>query len=227
MAPRNLYLQLPPELGGVRFGPFPSHVTIGSDPKRSQVVLDPSMGIFPTHALLGRLGDGTISLSPGNKDAKVFLMPNGQPHVWPITSAVQVNLGDQIIVGTPAGPRFQLLGDQTLSAAPSAAQILSTAQKGGENSFVQSMSSAIDGVFRPAGGGISGELQRQLAARALARNPAIRDAYFLWTRFRNGSLFSPYMIVGMMFAVISMLGAGTFSCSGVMWVLWDVLGLRR
>jgi hypothetical protein len=227
MATRNLFLQLPPELGGVRFGPFPGNVTIGSDPKRSQIVLDPSMGIFPSHALLGRLGDGSLSLSPGAKEAKVFLMPNGQPHVWPITSAVQVNLGDQIIVGTPTGPRFQLLGDQPMAAAPSAAQIVSTAQRGGEKGFVQSMSAAVDGIFRPTGGGISGEVQRQLTSRALARNPWIRDGYTFWTRFRSGSLFSPYMVVGLMFAVISMLGAGTFSCSGAMWVLWDMLGFHR
>ena len=38
-----------------------------------------------------------------------------------------VNLGDQIIVGTPSGPRFQLLSDQPMAAAPTAGQIVATA----------------------------------------------------------------------------------------------------
>ena len=227
MATKNLFLQLPPELGGVRFGPFPGNVTIGSDPKRAQIVLDPSMGIFPAHAAIGKLADGTLSLAPCTREAKVFLMPHGQPHVWPITGPVVVNLGDQIIVGTPSGPRFQLLSDQPLAAAPTAGQILATAQRSGELGFLQSMGSALDGILRPTGGGISGEIQRQLTSRALAHNPWLRDGYTLWTRFRHGQLFSPYILVGLMFAVISMLGAGSFSCSGVMWALWSALGLHR
>lgn len=224
---RNLFLQLPPEFGGVRYGPFPGNVLIGSDPKHCQITLAPSMGVFPSHALLGRLADGSLSLSPHSRESKVFLMPNQQPHVWPVTGPVVINPGDFIIVGTPSGPRFQLQTDQPLAQAPTAGQILTTAQRGGEKSFVDSVSHALDGVFQPAGGGISGEIQRQLTSRMLARNPVVRDVYYLWTRFRHGSLFSPYVIVGLLFALVSFVGTGSVSCSGLMWVFWDSLGLNR
>lgn len=223
----NLFLQLTPEFGSVRYGPFPSSIVIGSDPKRCQIILDPSMGIFPVHASLGRLADGSLALSPQSKEAKLFLMPSGQPHTWPVTGPVVVNLGDLIVLGTPAGPRFQIQSDLPRSAAPSAAQILTTAQQSGEQGFIQSMSQAIDSVFRPSGGGISGEIQRQIVARSLAHNPVIRDTYYLWSRLRTGSLFTPYTVVALLFATLSLIGTGSLSCSGLLWVLSDAIGLHR
>ena len=51
------FLQLPPELGGLRFGPFDQWIQIGSDPKRNQIVLDPAHGVFPSHCAIGCLPD--------------------------------------------------------------------------------------------------------------------------------------------------------------------------
>ena len=89
------------------------------------------------------------------------------------------------------------------------------------------MSQAIDSVFRPSGGGISGEIQRQIVARSLAHNPVIRDTYYLWSRLRTGSLFTPYTVVALLFATLSLIGTGSLSCSGLLWVLSDAIGLHR
>src|SRR5688572_60561 len=138
MAPRNIFLQLPAELGGLRFGPFPGTVTIGSDGKRSQLVLDPSLGVFPVHAVVTQVPDGSFTVAPAGRECKLFLAPTGQAHVWPITGPVQARAGDTLIVGTPSGPRFQLMPDTPIAAAPSAAQIVQTARAtGGEQGLLQ------------------------------------------------------------------------------------------
>lgn len=228
MAGRSIFLQLPVELGGVRFGPFPGTVALGSDGKRCGVVLDPSMGVFPIHVTIAQGADGAFTVVPATRECKVFLMPNAQPHVWPVTGPVQAHAGDQVIVGTPSGPRFQLLSDQPVARAPTATDAVRTArQTGGEQGFVQGMSSYIDGVFRPAGGGIGGEIQRRVVANALSKLGPLRSFYVFWTRLRSGNLFSPYVVVGLVFAVIGLVGTGSLSCSGLLYVLIDVLGLRR
>ncbi|MEZ4239295.1 MAG: hypothetical protein R3F59_24705 [Myxococcota bacterium] len=234
MAVRALYLQLPPELGGVRFGPFPGTCVLGSDPKRAQVVLDPSMGIFPVHATVTQTAGGTYTVAPGAKDAKLFLVPAGQTHTWPITGPVQAKVGDLVILGTVTGPRFQLQTDQPVAAAPGAAEVVQTARQSGEQGFLQSASQAMAGFGGTAGmtrasrpsSGIAGELQRQLIARSMARSGVMRTGYILWTRFRTGSLFPPYVIVSIGIAVIAALGTGTLSCSGLIYVFLDVLHLR-
>jgi hypothetical protein len=227
MASPNLFLQLPPELGGVKFGPFPGSVTLGSDGSRSQLVLDPSHGIYPVHATLARVPDGTITVAPARPECKVFLVPAGQPHVWPATSPVQARPGDTIIVGTPAGPRFQILTDAPVAAAPSAAQVVESARRGGEQGFVQGMGQLVDGLVRPTGGGIAGELQRRAVAEALSKPGPVRSFYVVYTKLRSGQLFTPYVVVGLLFALVGLIGTGSVSCTGLLYVITDVLGLRR
>jgi len=224
----NLFLQLPPELGGVKYGPFPGSVVIGSDPKRAALVLDPSHGIYPVHVTIARLPDGTITVAPSRPECKVFLAPAGQPHVWPATGPVQARPGDLVIVGTPAGPRFQLQTDAPVGPAPTAGQIMASArQTGGEHGFVQGVNQFVDGIVAPTGRGIAGEIQRQAISRTIARPGPFQTAYVLWTRFRGGQLFSSYVLIGVMFAVLGLLGTGSVSCTGLMYVVWNALGLRR
>ena len=224
----NLFLQLPPELGGVKYGPFPGQVVVGSDPKRAKLVIDPSHGVYPVHATLARMPDGTITVAPARPECKVFVVPLGQPHVWPATGPVQARPGDTVIVGTPAGPRFQVLTDAPIGPAPTASQVMSGARStGGEHGFVQGVNQLVDGIVAPAGRGIAGEIHRQTVSRALARPGPAQWLYVMYTRFRSGQLLTPYVIVGVMFAVIGLFGTGSVSCTGLMYVVWNALGLRR
>ncbi|MEQ1502298.1 MAG: hypothetical protein ABMB14_08700 [Myxococcota bacterium] len=226
MAARDLFLELPPELGGVRFGPFPGTVTVGSDPKRAQLVVDPSHGVYPVHATVTRVADGSFTIAPSTRDCKLFLAPAGQPHVWPLTGPVRAQVDDVLIVGTPAGPRFRIVSDTPRGPAPTATQLAQTARATGEGGFVDGMSALIDGVTRPAAG-LPGEVQRQLTARVLARPGPLRTAYHAWGRLRSGTLFTPYVLVGIAIAVIGVVGTGSVSCSGLLWVLVDAFGLHR
>ena len=232
MAAKTLFLQLPPEMGGARFGPFPGRCVLGSDPKRAQIVLDPSLGVFPVHATVTRTGPTQFTVVPANRECKLFLTPNNQSHTWPIGTPVQANAGDLLIIGTPAGPRFQLQSDQPITSAPAAgpnaAQALQTARAtGGEAGLIAGVSQFMDGMLRPAGSGIRGEINRQIVARSLARAGPLRSAYVVWTKVRSGAMFSPYVIVGIGIALVGMIGTGSMSCSGILYIVMDVLDLRR
>jgi hypothetical protein len=219
-------------MGGLRFGPFPGAVTIGSDSRRSQLVLDPAHGVYPVHATLTPGPDATFTLAPATRECKVFLMPMGQAHLWPVTGPVQAKVGDLVVVGTPIGPRFQILQDVPAGAAPSASSVLTNARAtGGEAGLVQGMSQLVDGVIKPRSSslasGVAKEVQRQATSRALAGQGVARDAYQVWTRVRTGMLSNPVWIAGILIALVGLVGTGSVSCTGISYVLLDVLGIRR
>ena len=226
MAAIRTFLQLPAELGGLRFGPFHGHVVFGSDAKRSQMVLDPNHGVFPVHATMGLMDDGSYSLSPATKECKLFVVPQGQPHVWPITSPVQARAGDTIILGTPSGPRFQIQqeGLQQVSVHQVASEAVAA---GGEQGMVHGLNRMMSGVFKPQANTIQGEISRRAQANLLARPGPARTAYYLWTRFRSGQLFTPYYLVGIGIGLVGLMGTGAVSCSGVLFIILDALGVGR
>ena len=76
------------------------------------------------------------------------------------------------------------------------------------------------------GSGIANEIRRRSQASLLASNGPARSLYVLVTRFRQGQLFSPYMIVGLGVAVIGTLGTGSFTCTGLAYTIWTTLGLE-
>lgn len=226
MASTQTFMQLPPELGGLRFGPFEQWIQIGSDPKRNQIVLDPAHGIFPMHCTVGLLPDGRYSVTPASAECKVFLMPNGQSQVWPVTSAVQASHGDMVIFGTPSGPRFQILQQGPRGAAPTAREAVGAVKQTGERGFVDSVSSMMDAMFRPSTqGGIQGEVQRRAQAQMLAGAGPMRNVYVFWTRFRSGTFSSPYYIVAVLSALVGLIGTGSVSCTGILVAVWSALGL--
>lgn len=225
MAARNTFLQLPPELGGLKFGPFPGAVTLGSDAKRCQVVLDPSHGVYPVHVSLVPMGGGSFTIAPSTRDGKVFLVPYGQVHVWPVIGPVQARVGDLLVVGTPHGPRFQILDEAPLAAPPAAELVRSAAS--GEAGFVRGVNSAVEGILRPATTGVAGEVKRRAGAAAIAAGGPLRDLYVAWSRLRTGFFANPYWIVVVLFAIVGVIGTGSVSCTGLAYVLLDLVGLGR
>jgi len=227
MASTQTFMQLPPELGGLRFGPFDQWIQVGSDPKRNQIVLDPAHGIFPSHCTIGLMPDRRYSVTPGSPECKVFLMPQGQSQVWPVTGPVQAGSGDMVIFGTPSGPRFQILQQGPAGAAPSAQQIVASArQTGGEKGFVEGVTNLFDAMFRPSTkGGIQGEVQRRAQAQMLAGAGPMRNVYVFWSRFRTGSFNNPYYVVAAISAIIGLIGTGSVSCTGILVAVWSALGL--
>ena len=220
-------LQLPPEQGGLRFGPFQGIVQIGSDPRRCQITLDAGHGIYPLHATLAEAAGGIYHFAPVEMGAKVFVVQAGSPQMWPVQGAVQVKSGDSIIVGTPAGPRFTILGGPPGAFASGPVASAGTGAAAGAG-----MMGALGALFAPRpqvhrrdqtfGQGIADEFARRGQAKLLTQSP-FRELYMLQRRFATGSLFNPVYIVGMLFTVFGMLTAGSLSCSGLAYSLWRQL----
>lgn len=228
MSARPTYLQLPPEMGGLRFGPFPGPVNFGSDAKRCQIVLDPSHGVFPVHATLASIGPQKFSVRAVTAEGKVFLIPYGQSHVWPVSGAVEAKVGDFVVLGTPHGPRFQIQDGVPTGAAPSAGQIVQNARAtGGEAGFLQGMSQMYGQIVAPSAQGIGQEARRRADAVAIASGGPFRAMYQLWHRFRTGVLSNPVAIVGILIGILGIIGTGSVSCTGIFFVIADVLGFRH
>ena len=191
----DTWLQLPPEMGGTRFGPFRSGIVqIGTDGSQCQIVLQASMGIAPVHVTVAIQGPGTYLVQPVQRGFGLFLQRRGGG-MSPVAAAVQASAGDTLIVGTPAGPRFTIAYEQP---AP-------TQQRGG----------------RPQQGGGSGfmgrlgnEVMRQQRARWMMRNPLYRQYYQLTHRYRTGALTNPRVMTGLILGGIGMLMAGGTACLG-------------
>lgn len=211
------FLQLPPDLGGLRYGPFRDAVVFGSDGQRCQMVLDPGHGIYPVHATLSPQGPH-YTLQPAGPDCKIFLIPPGQAQVWPVTSPVQAQVGATVILGTPSGPRFQIQ-----RGTPA----FRTAFQGqGDAAVLGGLDHALHRVG-VSGSGIGEELGRRAKASLLAQSGPARDVYRLWTRARTGQLTNPVVLVGAGIAMLGALSTGAISCSGLLWVLLDALGIGR
>lgn len=217
-----IYLCLPVELGGTRFGPFTKRVDIGSDGKLNQLVLDSRHGIFPQHAVGVQSETGVLTLQPTGPQAQLFVIPNGQAHVWPIKGPVQVRPGDTVIFGTPAGPRFIVWVDPM--HYKSSGQILNEAKaKGGDQGAMLALGSAVDRVFgAPSSGGIAGEIQRRAQAELLTTG-AGSTAYNAVRKARTGALTNPRNLVAAGVAVLGLLGTGSITCSGVLWAVYRAM----
>jgi len=214
--PAKTFLQLPMQMGGLRFGPFVSTITIGSDPTQNQIVLDSGHGVYPSHATIHDVGDGTYTLAPVQPQCQVFLIPVGQQQAWPVRAPVQASPGDMVVFGTPQGPRFQLQREDPNAHVKSAAQIAAESRsRGGEAGFVHGANAMIDNAFGPSRrGGIGGEMERVAKARLLTRSP-FREIYGIYSRIRTGALTNPRYIVAAVMAAGTAFMGGTVGCSGI------------
>ncbi len=197
--------------GGVRFGPFTQAIRIGADTSSSQIVLDRAGGVLPDHAVVTLYPNGVFGVEP-RPGAGVWLAPQGQAQLWPVTSAVQCNPGDHLVFGNPGGTRLQLqLDGSGRNAAPAATAVAGgyAAQSYGQQSGGSDLGSRV-----------GREVMRQGTARMLGRVGPLRDIYYVYQRFSRGSVNGPYVIVSVIFAVMAALATGTLSCTGLLSTIW-------
>lgn len=205
--------------GGVRFGPYTGPVRIGADTNACQIVLDRAGGVQPDHAIVTLYPSGVFGVEP-RPGAGVWLAPQGQAQLWPVTSPVQCNPGDHLIFGNPGGVRLQLQLDgsgrnaTTASAGPSAAAAGGYAASGGYRQ------GGYGGGGSDLGSRVGQEIVRQGTVRMLARAGPLREIYYVYQRFSRGSLNGPYVIVSVLFAVMAALATGTLSCTGLLSTIW-------
>jgi hypothetical protein len=210
-------------MGGTRFGPFGAKIEIGSDPKRNALVLDSRHGVFPTHAVVQQADPpGTLVVQPAGPQCQVFVIPQGQSHPWPVKAPVQVKTGDQLVFGTPTGPRFVVQVD--LSALHGADHVMQqAAARGGEAGALHAIGTAVDRVFgAPKVGGVAGEVHRRSQSSLLTTSPG-REIYALYTRAKSGVLTSPRTVVGLIVAIVGLMFTGGLTCSGIIAAFYRVV----
>jgi len=115
MALTETFLELAPEFGGTRFGPFKAmEVRLGSDPGSNDIVLPENLGVLPNHVKLLAQGDGSFIVAPVERTAGVFSYRGGGS-AKQVTSPIAIQGGsdtftaDSFALVTPEGPRFYVL----------------------------------------------------------------------------------------------------------------------
>lgn len=194
------YLQLAPEQGGTRFGPFPGGVIqIGSASDHCQITLS-TPGIAPVHAMISVMGGGRFTVQPTQQGLGLSLIQRGQTQLWPIEAPVTANVGDRVIIGDANGASFELQWEENAAAGPTAGRI-------------PSLGSGF-------GTGIAAELQRQAFAKSLAKAGPMRDLYHLYQRAQSGALSNPRVIVSILGTVAVGSFAAVTGCLGLLTALF-------
>ncbi|TNE90761.1 MAG: hypothetical protein EP330_07480 [Deltaproteobacteria bacterium] len=176
------YLQLAPEFGSTKFGPFLGvEIRLGSDPAANDITLPEAYGIAPEHVKILIQPDGSFIIAPTQRSATVYAF-RGQGRPKQVTSPMAVGPGDSIALATPEGPRFYLLRERP--------------QQAGDD--IETPQDAIDAARRGLNaGGVWEEMKRVGVAKVVTSNAG----HFLqqaWTFIKSGSFLKPrYIVMGM------------------------------
>ncbi|MCO4744572.1 MAG: hypothetical protein KC912_07285 [Proteobacteria bacterium] len=197
------FLQLAPEQGGTRFGPFPSGVIqLGSAARTCQIVLN-TPGVAPVHAMITAMGGGSFTVQPTQQGLGLFLMQRGQTHLWPVEAPITASAGDRIFIGSPEGAAFDLQWQEDAPAAIASGPTSHAPRPG--NSM---------------GSGIAAELQRQAFSKTLAKAGPLREIYHLYYRARSGALSNPRVLLSILGSVAVGLMTLATGCAGLLTALF-------
>jgi len=199
-------------VNGPRFGPFFGAFRVGTAVPPGNLTVEPGSGLLPDHATVTLYPSGVFGVEPA-PGAPVWLAVQGRAPLYPIGSAVQVNPGDHVVLGTQAGPRLVLEVEADVARAVPATAVGASAAAWGARANIAGPRPGL-----PAA--VGNEIVRQGQVRMLARVGPLRDAYYLMNRFRGGSLTSPTMLVSIVFAVGAAVATGTMTCSGLLSMIW-------
>lgn len=197
MAKRLVFLQLAPEFGATKFGPFQgAEVRLGSDPSRNDIVLPEALGVMAEHARLIKQPDESFVLAPVERTASIHLWrADGRPPKQ-VTAPIALVGGDGFSLVSAEGPRFFILLETQKQAAESgsAKDSLGRAKKKlGKKSLME-------------------EIKRQGLTRALTTGAgqALNNA---WTFVRTGAILQPRYIIGGIMLASGWILAGAASCT--------------
>lgn len=204
MAKRQVFLQLTPEFGGTKFGPFQgAEIRLGSEPGRNDIVLPEGLGVAPEHARLVKQPDESFILSPVERTAQIYLYRvDGRPPK-PVQSPIAVVMGDGFSLVTQEGPRFVIVLEMEKRAA------------GGDDKGGGALGKA---KSKLNAGTLAEEIKRQGLSRALATGAGqfLGNAV---TFIKSGAFLRPrYIITFMMIAAGWIFGGGALcTAGGAMW----------
>lgn len=184
MALTETYLELAPEFGGTRFGPFTGmEVRLGSDPAKNDIVLPENLGVLPEHVKLINQGDGSFIVAPVDRTAGVFVYRAGSgakqvTSPVAVQSSVDTYSADSFALVTSEGPRFYVLSIMAKTEAKSKESAFGAARK------------------RLSGRSLWSELKRQGLVLFLTNKSG--QQLSIWFAFvKNGTILRPrYLIAG-------------------------------
>ena len=188
----SFFLDLAPQFGGTRFGPFSQGATLGSDPERCHITLPAEMGILPVHAWIAPAGAG-LTLQVSEVGAAVYLMDAGQPS--PVQGSRMVGPGDVLILGHPSGVAFTLQGTAQAPAAPRPQEPAARAGRRGP----------------PTAAAMGAEAKRQAGVAMMTTKTGAQAGHFLH-RLQSGAYTNPRVIIAGILSIGGMLMMG---CSGL------------
>lgn len=184
MARTVTFLQLAPEFGGTRFGPFTGvEIRLGSDPARNDITLPEALGVAPEHVKILAQPDGSFILAPVDRTASVWIRRAGTARPRQVTTPVAVQNGDAFSLVTAEGVRFVLQVETDRRAAAAAAR--------------DAQGPGLAGLGAQKATGVLAEMRRV----GLAKFFTTRIGHFLQTAWRfvaTGQIFSPvYIVMGL------------------------------
>lgn len=104
------FLQLSPEFGGTKFGPFKGvEIRLGSDPEANDISLPEALGVSPQHVKVLQQGEESFIIAPIDRTATVYIWRANSNKPKQITTPMAVKRGDGFSLVTPEGPRFYIL----------------------------------------------------------------------------------------------------------------------
>ena len=192
-----LYLNLAPEFGGGRFGPFEGlEVRLGADRERCHVVLPESFGVARDHCKIMRQGDGGLILTASERTAAVFVWKGDARRPTQIQTPTAVRSGDSFALVSPEGAKFTV----ELASLPPDIIAKRNAEKRGRR-------------------GLTGEkLAREGFRMALARLWAVGPVGIAmrgWYMVKSGTLWQPRIIITAVIAGFGYIAALAGSCSAL------------
>lgn len=198
------FLQLAPEFGGTKFGPFDHvEVRLGSDPSNSDITLPATLGVLDQHVKLIKQQDDSFILAPVDRSAAVWHFRGGGGKPKQVLAPTAVANGDAFALVTPEGPRFVIALEKDPRAV---AKALEDSQGPGWGPNLKGAASNryARGVWR--------EIKRRGFAAVFTTR--LGNMYMrLSMMVRSGAIFSPIYMVGGILMLSGWLFAGGSSCS--------------
>lgn len=103
------YLQLSPEFGGQRFGPFRGvEIRLGSDPDFNDISLPADLGVAPQHLKVLQQGENTFIIAPVDRTTTVYIWRQNSNKPKQIVTPMAVTPGDSFSLVVPEGARFTI-----------------------------------------------------------------------------------------------------------------------
>jgi hypothetical protein len=199
------FLQLAPEFGGTKFGPFEAvEIRLGSDPGSNDITLPETLGVAAQHVKLLRQQDNSFILAPVDRAAPVFHFRAGTARSKQVTAPMAVQGGDSFALVTPEGPRFHIV----VESDPRSIKAAADGADGPDAAILKRLTPNAQRL----GGGILNEVKRRGWAAVFttrAGNLGMRA----WTMIKTGAIFSPIYIVSGMLMLSGWLFAGGAACS--------------